>query len=117
MSKPIAPSQHLMTDYMFGPAIAAAPGLFGFRDEPIANLLCRVIGGGILAATSLTNAKGALLPIVPMTAHLAGDVANGVFVLSAPWLFGFSENTRARNTFLAIGAVSLLAGSLTRTEE
>ncbi len=117
MTKPIAPSQHLMTDYIFGPTIAAAPDLFDFKDEKIATLLCRMIGGGILLGTSMTNAKGALIPIVPLTAHLAGDVASGAFALSAPWLFGFSKNPAARTTFLAIGAISILAGAFTRTEE
>jgi hypothetical protein len=116
MTKPIAPSQHLATDYLLGPLVAAAPDLLHFRDEKTATLLCRLIGGGLVVGSSMTNAKGSLVPLVPLTAHLAGDVANGLFALGAPLLFGF-RNPRARNTFLALAAVSILAGTLTRTEE
>ena len=116
MSKPIAPSQHIMTDYMLGPLLAAAPDILGFRDEKLATFLCRAIGGGVVVATSLTNAKGALLPIVPLTLHLAGDVAGGVFALGAPTLFGI-KNPRARGTFFALAAATILAGTLTRTTE
>lgn len=116
MSKPIAPSQHIALDYILGPLVAAAPELLGFREEKAATLLCRVVGGSVLAATSVTNAKGALLPIVPLTVHLAGDVGSGLFALGAPFLFGF-RNPRARNTFLALGAYTILAGALTRTTE
>ena len=116
MSKPIAPSQHMALDYLLGPLIAAAPELLDFKEEKAATLLCRLVGGTILTATSLTNAKGGLLPVVPLTVHLAGDVASGAFALGAPALFGF-KNPRARATFLALGAFTLLAGTLTRTTE
>ena len=116
MSKPIAPSTHMMTDYMLGPLLIAAPDLLGFREEKAATALCRVVGASVLIATSLTNAKGALLPVIPLTLHLAGDVAGGVFALGAPALFGM-RNPRAKGTFYALAAATILAGTLTRTTE
>ncbi len=118
MTKPISRHQHMMTDYAFGPLIALAPNLLGFdKQASIPTLLCRYVGGGILAATSVTRAEGALLPIIPWKLHLAGDVAGGLFALGAPWLLGFSNNAAARNTFLGMGAIILTATSLSQTEE
>ena len=118
MTKPITRRQHMMTDYALGPLVASAPDLFGFAKEAsIPTLLCRMIGGGIIAATSVTRAEGALVPIVPFKAHLAGDFAGGLFALGAPWLLGFANNVKARNTFLGMGAIILMAGSLTQPEE
>jgi hypothetical protein len=37
--------------------------------------------------------------------------------LSAPWLFGFAKDRKARNTFLAAGLFGLLAGLLSKPEE
>ena len=118
MNKPITRRQHILTDYMYGPLIAAAPEICGFsKDAKVATLLCRLIGGGTLAATALTRAEDTLLPVVPFKLHLAGDAANGLFALGAPWLFGFADVPKARNTFLVIGAVSLMAAALTQPEE
>ena len=108
----------MLTDYALGPLIAAAPDLVGFQnDETMATLLCRTLGGGILAATSITRAEGALVPLLPFKLHLAGDVVGGLLAMSAPWLFGFAHNAKARNTFLAIGAATFLAGNLTQSQE
>lgn len=41
----------------------------------------------------------------------------GVFSAAAPWVFGFSRNKKARNTFLAIGALSILAGALSQQDD
>ena len=118
MLKPITRRQHILTDYMYGPLIVAAPELCGFREEAkLATLLCRVIGGGTVAATALTRAEDTLLPVVPFKLHLAGDAANGLFALAAPWLLGFSNVPKARNTFLAMGALSLMAAALTQSDE
>ena len=116
MSKPISPSMHLKTDYLLGSLVAAAPELFDFKEEKLATTLCRALGGGIVVATGLTNAKGAVLPVVPLTMHLAGDVAGGVLAAGAPFLFGF-RNPRARATFLAVAAATILTGLMTRTTE
>lgn len=36
---------------------------------------------------------------------------------SAPWLFGFADDDRARNTFLVMSVADVLAGTLSRPEE
>lgn len=117
MEKPISRQQHGFTDYSYIPLAAAAPELFGFSNEKTASLLSRALSGAILTSTLLTRAEWGLIKQMPYKAHLALDVANGLFAISAPWLFGFSKNKKALAAFIALGALGLLAGSLSKPEE
>ena len=117
MNQPISRTQHGFTDYSYIPTVAAAPELVGFTEEKTATTLCRVLAGNILLTSLFTRAEWGLVRVLPFKAHLVADAVVGAFAASAPWLFGFAENKRARNTFLVIGAFGLMAGLLSRPEE
>lgn len=118
MLKPISRKMHgLIADYPYIAFTAAAPELVGFKDEATAARLCRTLSGGVLAASLLTRAEWGVYPAISFKTHLALDAASSVFAASAPWLFGFSGNKRARNTFLALGIVGIVAGLLTQPKE
>ncbi len=117
MDKPISRRVHALSDLAYAPTVAAAPEMLGFRDEEAAARLCRALGGGLMASSFFTRSETGVVRVIPFKAHLAIDLVNGVFALGAPWLFGFSHNRRARNAFLAIGAMNIMAGLLTRAEE
>lgn len=118
MDKPISRQMHgLVTDYPYVAFVSTAPETIGFNEEKTAAALCRVMSVGILLSSLLTRAEWGLLPAISFKAHLALDVANGLFALGAPWLFGFSDNERARNTFLAMGAVGIFAGTMSQPKE
>lgn len=117
MNKPISRQLHGVADYSYAPLVAAAPELAGFTNNKTATTLCRAVGGGVLTATLFTRAEWGLVKAIPFKTHLTLDVVVGALTLTAPWLFGFSGNTRARNAFLAMGATSVVAGLLTQPEE
>ena len=117
MEKPISRQQHGFTDYSYVPLVATAPALVGFDDQPTAVALTRVLSGSILATSLLTRAEWGLIKVIPFKAHLIADTAVGLFALSAPWLFGFSGHTKARNTFLAAGVFGIMAGLLSKPDE
>lgn len=117
MEKPISRKQHGFTDYSYVPLVAAAPSLVGFEDQPTAARLARLLSGGILASSLFTRAEWGAVRTVPFKTHLALDTAVGALSLAAPWLFGFAQNRRARNTFLAMGAFGLMAGLLSKSDE
>jgi len=117
MEKPISRRQHGFADYSYVPLTLALPKLAGFEHHKKAVLLTRVISSSVLVSTLFTRAEWGVFKKIPFKAHLALDVAMGALVTSAPWLFGFSHHKAARNAFLAIGAVSVLAGSLTQPDE
>lgn len=89
----------------------------GFADDKKPAALARVLAGGILASSLLTRAEWGAAKVLPFKAHLAADTAVGLLALGAPWLFGFAGDTRARNTFLAMGALGTMAGLLSQPEE
>lgn len=107
----------LVTDYPYVALFSTAPETVGFENEKTAVTLCRALAGGILVGSLLTRAEWGAVSVVSYKAHLAFDVANGLFAASAPWLFGFADNKRARNTFLVAGAFGIAAGLLSQTNE
>ncbi|QDA61180.1 SPW repeat domain-containing protein [Hymenobacter jejuensis] len=117
MNKPITRFQHGFADYAYAPLAAAAPRLFGFEKEKTATLLCQILGGGVLLNTLFTRAEWGAVKTIPFKVHLATDVIAGALTMAAPWLFGFAKNKPARNTFLALGGTSLVAGLITQPEE
>src|SRR5205823_6108759 len=117
MEKPISRKQHGFADYTFIPFTAVAPEICGFEDEKTAASISRALSGMALLSALTTRAEWGLFKIVPFKAHLAVDLATGIFALSAPWLFGFSGNKKARNTFIGLGLVGITAGALSSHEE
>lgn len=117
MEKPISRQLHGFIDYAYVPLVAAAPRLVGFDSEKTAARLTRIISGGVLITTLCTRAEWGLVKAIPFKTHLVGDQAVSVLALTAPWVFGFSGNPRARTTFIAIGVLGILVGLLTQPAE
>lgn len=117
MAKPISRQMHAVTDYAYAAFIAAAPELIGYKENETATALSRVVGGEVTLASLMTRYELGLVPAMSFKAHLTGDIVVGLLTMTAPWLFGFSENRRARNTFLGFGAFSVMAGLLTEPRE
>jgi hypothetical protein len=117
MKKLISRQTHGVMDYSYAAIISSSPETIGFRDEETATALCRLVGSGVLLSSLMTRYELGLVRVIPFKAHLAADVGVGLFTLAAPWLFGFSRNDAARNTFVAAGAFSVLAGLLTEQKE
>jgi hypothetical protein len=117
MDKPITRVQHGFTDYSYIPLVSSAPHLVGFTENKTATTLCYVLSSTILASSLVTRAEWGLFKIMPYKAHLVLDTVGGLTALTAPWLFGFAKNRKARNTFLAAGIFGLMAGLLSKPEE
>jgi hypothetical protein len=111
MDKPITRVQHGFTDYSY------IPHLVGFTENKTATTLCYVLSSTILASSLVTRAEWGLFKVMPYKAHLVLDTVGGLTALTAPWLFGFAKNRKARNTFLAAGIFGLMAGLLSKPEE
>lgn len=117
MDKPISRRQHAFTDYSYVPLVASAPDLVGFTTEKTATTLCHVLSTTILVSSLFTRAEWGPIRVMPYKAHLALDTVGGFTALTAPWVFGFAKNRKARNTFLVMGVFGLIAGLLSKPEE
>ena len=113
----ISRKQHGVADYTYVPAVMAAPNLAHFASDTTPARLSRGFAAASLVNTLLTRAEWGVVKVLPYKAHLAFDAASGVAALAAPWIFGFSSDRRARNTFLAMGVTALIVTLLSRPEE
>ena len=116
MRQPVSRRQHGIADYLYVPAVAAAPMLAGFTSTTPTRL-ARLFSASTLLSAFFTRAEWGVVKVMPYRTHLAIDAATGVASLAAPWLGGFAHDVRARNTFLAMGIVALAAVALSRPDE
>ncbi len=117
MQQPLSREQHGAVDWAYIPAVAAAPAAVGFDADSVPAQLARALSAGVLLSTLLTRAEWGVVRVIPFRVHLGLDAAVSALAVAAPWLFGFAEDARARNTFVAIGVAGLVVGALTRPEE
>ena len=117
MKKPISREMHGFTDYSYIPFAGYAPELIGFTENKTATILCKLLSAGILASSLVTRAEWGFYKRMPYKTHLLLDTIGGITALSAPFVFGFANNKKARNTFFGLGAFGLLAGLLSEREE
>ncbi len=115
--KPISRKMHGMAaDYPYALIAAAAPFLMGFKKEKTPTLLTSILGGSTLIASLFTRYEAGAVKKIPFKAHLALDAVSGVAALAAPWLAGFSDSKRARNTFIGLGIIALTVMLLTQPQ-
>jgi hypothetical protein len=117
MKKPISRPLHGLADYSYAALLATAPEWAGYNTDKKALTWSRLLSAGALAYTLTTRAEWGLWQILPFKLHLAIDRPVSALTALAPWLFGFSRNPRARNTFLAFGLFGGTVTLLTRPEE
>jgi hypothetical protein len=117
MKRPISRQMHGIADYIYAPVMFFAPKIAGFEEEDNASSICNIVASGVLVSTILTRAEWGLFRVLPFRAHLILDVAVSLSSLAAPWIFGFASNVRARNTFVAMGAVGAVVTVLTAPKE
>jgi len=111
VTKPVSARVHGVLDYATVAAFLNAPMVFGFHGTAAA--VAYWISGIHLLMTGCTDFPLGFFKWIPFRIHGAIELLAGVFVLGAPWVFGFAQDGAARNFFLAIGVVVLVVVALT----
>lgn len=111
MTRPITPRAHGILDYALVAVFLNAPMVMGYSATP-ATVLYWLAGIHVLM-TGLTDFPYGVFKVIPFRIHGALDVLGGVFLLAAPWIFGFASDAGPRNFFLVLGAVSFVVAALT----
>ncbi|QJW90576.1 hypothetical protein HNV11_14895 [Spirosoma taeanense] len=104
---------HGVLDYVSGGLFLASPWLFGFADKPAAKWVPVAAGSAALSSSLFTDYELGAIRKIPMPAHLALDVAEGVMLATSPWLFGFAKKVYMPH--LLFGVFAIGAGLLTKT--
>lgn len=110
---PISLFVHGVVEYAAAVLFIAAPFLFGF-DSDAATAASIVLGVAILVVTATTEAPTGLTRVLPVTIHAALDVVTVVFLIAAPFLFGFNDEGAPTAFFIVMGIVHLLVTIATR---
>jgi hypothetical protein len=111
LTRPISPRVHGILDYATVVVFLNAPMVFGFSGTPSAVLYW--LAGIHLLMTGLTKFPYGVFKVIPFRIHGVIDVLGGVFLLAAPWIFGFASEDGARNFFLVLGVLSFVIAGLT----
>lgn len=111
MNKPVSARAHGVLDYATVAAFLNAPMVFGFHGTPAA--IAYWLAGIHLLMTGCTDFPVGFFMWIPFRIHGVIELLAGIFVLAAPWIFGFAQEIAARNFFLGIAIMLLLVVALT----
>ena len=93
MMKPISPTVHGVIDYLTVPLLVAAGPLLGFDGLPAK--ITSTLAGVMLIYSAATAYPPGIVKIVSLNAHRVIDIALAVFLVAAPWIFGFADVANA----------------------
>ena len=103
--KILEPRPHGVIDYAAVIILALAPSLFGFGG--VAATICYVLALVQLVTSLITAYPLSVAKIIPFPIHGGVELVTSIFLVAAPWLFGFQNAPAARN-FFVISAIGLL---------
>jgi SPW repeat len=112
MTKPISARVHGVLDYATVAAFLNAPMVLGFQGTVPATIVYWLAGIHLLM-TGCTDFPLGVFKWIPFKAHGAIELVAGVFLVAAPWLFGFTNVEAARNFFVALGIITFVVVALT----
>lgn len=104
---------HGYIDYLMGFVLIGTPLLFAVPDGVPSTLLV-VLGGATIVYSLLTNYELGLFKLLPMKLHLLIDLVSGLLLITAPWLFGFSDVIIW--PFVILGVLEVAATLMTKKE-
>jgi hypothetical protein len=112
VTKPISARVHGVLDYATVAAFLNAPMVFGFQGTVPATIVYWLAGIHLLM-TGCTDFPLGVFKWIPFRIHGAIELVAGVFLLVAPWIFGFSDLSSARNLFVALAIITFVVVALT----
>jgi hypothetical protein len=107
-------SLHVLIEYGTGVLTIVAPFLFSF-DATSAKLVAVLVGVGLLMLAVMTDAPTGIARSLPVASHVVLDYVVALFLIVAPFVFGFSDDDAAATAyFIVLGVGSMMLAVLTR---
>jgi len=111
---PLPRPVHGIVEYIEALAFIVVPLLLFGAGAGAATATAIVVGVVLLVVAASTAGPTGLVNQVPVVAHVAIDYILAIFLIAAPFLFGFSGETEPLAFFLALGIAHLLMTIATR---
>jgi hypothetical protein len=105
---PIPRFVHGLVEYLAALAFIAAPFVLGFSDLGAPTAASIGVGVLILFVAATSDGSTSLVDQIPVGAHVVLDYLLAVFLIAAPFIFGFSDEDAPRNFFIVVGILHLL---------
>lgn len=110
---PVPAFVHGVVEYVIGAALIALPLVLAFESD--AAMAVSIVTGVFTLLLGATSAMPTgLVKYVPVQAHAVIDFAVGAFLIAAPFLFGFTDETTPTAIFVVVGVFGLLLTIATR---
>ena len=110
--KPLNPKVHGVLDYLAAGFLLLAPSLFEFTGTTAAGL-CYILGSLHLILSLTTAYPMGVFRYIPFPVHGKIELATAIFIVAAPFLFGFSGDDTVRNLFIGSGIALTAVYALT----
>jgi drug/metabolite transporter (DMT)-like permease len=107
---------HNVLDYVIAACLVLTPYVFGFSDLPFGRDVFFVLGCAMFGYSLLTDYSFSVLKAIPARTHMIFDYVSAVFVMLAPWLYGYREELTALQLTLHFICGACLAALPTFTE-
>ena len=78
-------------DYVIGVSFILAPLFCDFSESYYARDVFFMLGFAQIGYSLLTDYRYSLSKAIPLGTHMTFDVAIGIFVILAPWIYGYQE--------------------------
>ena len=107
-------SLHVLIEYGVGVLSILAPFLFSF-DSTTAELVSVLVGVGVLVLAVVTDAPTGIARSLPVASHVVLDYVLALFLIVAPFVFGFAGDDNAATAyFIVLGVGFVMLAVLTR---
>lgn len=110
---PIPRAVHGAIEYVAAIAFIVVPLLLDYRSDA-AVAVSIVVGIVILMIAASTEGPTSLVNQIPIAAHVVLDYLLAVFLIAAPFVFGFAQESAPLIFFIALGVTHLLLTIATR---
>ena len=110
---PIPRAVHGAIEYVAAIAFIVVPLLLDYNSEA-AVATSIIVGIVILIAAASTEGPTSLVNQIPIAAHVVLDYLLAIFLIAAPFMFGFAQESAPLIFFIALGVAHLLLTIATR---
>jgi hypothetical protein len=108
---------HNIADYFLGATFIATPFAFGFSHVYFAQDVFLVLGVAVIGYSLLTDYAHSISKAIPLGMHMTFDAVCGIFVVLAPWIYGYREELSLFQVGMhwALGIAAIALPMLTNT--
>ena len=106
----ISTKTHGYLDFLMGVLFIALPFIIEMPGESSGTILI-ILGVATILYSLVTDYELGIAKVLSMKAHLGIDLAAGIFLVAAPWIFGFAED--GFWLFVILGIVEVVASLMT----